>query len=360
MATKDAKKPNTSSLLPRRLFSSKRRLAVIAVLVIAGVFIYSRLTAKPSGTESFQVKRKTLTTGLTANGKVEATSFADLKFFSPGEVSWVGVKKGDRVYEGQAVAKLNTVMLNANYQQALNSLRDAQANVESVLDSLQGHEKDETFAQRAERTTAEVARDNAYEQVIYARKALSNATVVSPLNGIVVDTNDIVTGLIISGADIETKYIKIVDPDTLYFAADVDEIDYKNISLGQQVNIVYDAYPDKVCHGEVGEIGGESQEEVGGVVTVPVKVRFEFCFLDLVTGFNGQANFIEEKVINVLAIPKKYIVDKDGEKYVWLQKGNSEDDIELVPVETGIETASDTEITKGLNAGETIVFVPTT
>ena len=125
MATK---KPAKSFI--RRIFSSKKRIAAIVFVIAISFFAYSRLTAEPEGLETYVVRRWTLSTGLTANGEVKADSVVDLKFYSPGKVSWLGVKKGDWVNVGQAVAKLDTVMLNATYQQAQNSYRDAQANVE--------------------------------------------------------------------------------------------------------------------------------------------------------------------------------------------------------------------------------------
>lgn len=178
-------------------------LLLIALLVI--FFVYKKLTAQPVGITSMKVAKTTLTTDFSANGKIKAKKAADLKFYSPGKVTWVGVKNGDTIRAWQGVASLDTVSLNSAYQQALNNLRNYQALADSVLDSVQGHSIDENFATRATRTTAEVNRDNSYDAVLAAQDNLKNAVLVSPIAGTVVDTNDILPGINLTGADLESK-----------------------------------------------------------------------------------------------------------------------------------------------------------
>jgi len=335
-----------------------KRLAIFAVITLALFGIYKLMTKQPKGIETTTVLRSSFNDSFTANGKIKAKREANLKFNSPGKVSWVGVAKGDVVRKWQGVVSLDSVALNAAYQQALNNLRNFDAQADSVLDSVQEHSFDENFATRAERTLAETNKDNAFDAVLTARNNLKNAVVVSPIAGTVVDVNGLVTGLTLTGADLEAKFIRVVDLTSLYFAAEVDEIDFANVEMGQEVEISVDAYPDKVCSGKVGYINKDGKETSGGVVTIGVDVEIEDCDVNLASGLNGQASFVTQNLEDVLVIPKKYIVVRDGDNYVWRMAGTSMRNRELVPVTLGESTSTRVVVEEGLSEGDQIILIP--
>lgn len=328
--------------------------------VIGGIaiVIYAQATKEPEGTSTVLVKRGNLTESFSANGKIKAKKVADLKFNAPAKVAWISVKEGDKVAKGRGIAQLDAISLNAVYQNTLNDLRNYQANAEMVLDSVQKHDTDETFTQKAARTAAEVSRDNAYNLTLATSQALKNATIVTPFAGTVVDTNDIVAGVNLSGADLENKFIRIVDLESLFFAADVDEVDYSKLALKQEVLVTLDAFPGDSCIGRVVKIGKDGQETAGGVITIPVEVDLENCDLNLAMDLNGEANFITNKVENVLVIPKKYLVKENDRDYVWKQIGTDTRNRQKVLVTTGLESLSDIEVKSGLSENDKIVYVP--
>lgn len=346
------------NLLWKSLLENKKRTVLIIITLLVTAFVLNRTFKQPSGITTETVVKKTLKKTINANGEVKAKKFANVKFEIPGKVSYLSVAKGDKVKEYQLLASLSSVSLNANYQKALNDFRNATANVESILDTVQGHEDDETFAQRALRTDAEVRRDNAYQAIRSAQDALSKISIYSPITGFVVDTNDLLPGLTLTNADLESKFITVVDLDSMYFSVNLDEIDYQFVTKGQEVEVTVDAYPNYTCKGVVDYVGQMGEETLGGVITVPVEVEFTRCFIDLVTGFNGQAEFITTKKENVLAIPKNYLVNENGSTKVLVQKGKNTRTRELVEIKLGMETVSEVEVTSGLQEGDIIVYVP--
>jgi HlyD family secretion protein len=242
---------------------------------------------------------------------------------------------------------------------ALNNLRSSNASADSTLDSVQDNDNNESFATRATRTSAEVAKDNSYEAMVIAKEALNNATLISPFSGTVIDTNNLVPGQVLTTSDLASKYIRVIDMESLYFEAELDEIDYEKVSIGQFTDIEIDAYPGLICKGNVSEISRQGNRQSGGVTNVLVKVSFdESCILDLLTEFSGQARFVTSQKENVLSIPKKYIVIENGSQKVWLKTGSSVNSKQLVEVETGIESASEIEVTSGLSEGDEIIFIP--
>lgn len=344
----------------KKYLKTKKRTVVIIILFFVALLVFNKATKEPTGITSNTVVRKTLKQTISANGKVKAKVFADLKFAAPAKIAWIGVEKGEQVKKGQNLAKLDTISLNANYQKTLNDYRNATANVELILDSIQGHETDETYAQRALRTDAEVKRDNAYEAVVTARDGLTKANIYSPIEGTVTTTNDLISGYTLSGSDIENKYIEVVDLTSMYFSVDLDELDYQKVIEGQKVEVNIDAYPNYTCNGVVGFKGKAGEETLGGVITIPVEVKLTRCYVDLIMGFNGSASFITQEKVNVLVIEKKYLVN-DGDKYkVWLQKGKSTKSRELIEVEVGMETSNEVEIMSGLQEGDKVIYIPQT
>ena len=335
----------------------KRNILIVVVLIIVG-FIYRSVTKEPQGITSTQVVKKTMIESFSANGNVQAKSIADMKFNSPSKITWIGVKEGDKVRKYQAVAQLDTVSINAAYQQALSNYRNYQAISDQVLDGAKGHENDENFVLRAQRTTTEVNRDNSYDALLAAQNNLKNAVLISPISGTVVDTNGIVAGLNLSGADLENKFIRIVDLESLYFDARIDEIDFGKVKDNQEVVVNIDAYPADSCNGKVRFIGKEGKETSGGVVTMPVEVAITKCDLNLVVGLNGEANFVLSKIDNAMVIPKKYLIAKNNKNYVLVQNGKSIKNREQKEVMVGAESSVEAQITDGLNDGDTIVFIP--
>lgn len=340
-------------------FSKHRRRVIGGICALLILFlIYKIATREPSGIITSRVYRKNLVSSFSSNGKIKAKNEVNLKFYSPGKVSWLGVKTGDKVKKGQAVASLDKTILSTAYQQAQNNLRNSVASADSILDSVQGRDTDETFAMRATRTNAEVGRDNAYENILAARSNLSNATLVSPINGSIVDTNNITVGINLSGSDLDSKFIRIVDFESMYFEANVDEIDFSKVKMNQDVDISVDAYPGVGCTGHVNIIGDDGQETSGGVVTIPVEISLDDCNINFVTKLNGTANFVTDMLENVLVVPKKYIVNKNDRDYVWKQKGNSPKDRLLVTVTLGVTSSTEVEVKDGLSEGDVVVFIP--
>ncbi len=348
----------TSSALIKYISKHWKRLILIVAIGLVIFLIYSKITAEPAGITTEKVVRTTFISDFSANGRVKAANSADLKFSTPGKVSWVGVKEGDKVTKWQGVAQLNTIPLNAAYQDSLNNYRNYQAITDQTLDSLQGHEKDETFAQRSVRTTSQMNRDNAYNDMLAAEYNLKNAVLVSPVSGTVVALNNLTPGLNLTGADLESKFVRIVDLTSLYFESQVDEVDYSKIKEGQEVSVDFDAYPTKSCTGVVTYVGKDGRETTGGVITIPVKVKLSDCGLDLAVGLNGQGRFVISKIGSSLVVPKKYIVNQKGQDYIWKQTGPSTKNRKLVPVTIGVTTSTEAVILEGLSENDTIIFIP--
>jgi len=158
----------------------KNKWKIIILVVALSVLISRNLFASDSDELVTQkVVRQNLVSTISASGFIKGKNQATLHFQTPGKIAWVGVSQGDEVKKWQSLAKLDTVQLNANVQIAKSNLRAAEASLDRIYDNVKGHDSDESFSQKEVRTAAEVTKDNAYNSVLSAQNALSNATLTA-------------------------------------------------------------------------------------------------------------------------------------------------------------------------------------
>ncbi len=324
-------------------------LVVILLVLYRLVFGGPKLQKYPS----VKVAQGDLLETLSTTGRVKADEYATLTFQTGGRLAFVNVKNGQNVKKGQAIAGLDTTILNAAYQQSLNNYRNYQASAESALDSVKDHSGDETFAQKATRTAAEVARDNAYDAMNIALQNLKYATIYSPFNGIVADVNPSFAGANVTPAS--ASYI-VVNPTTTYFDSEIAEVDLPKVKLGQKVQIKLDAYPDEVIDGMVDSIGIVAFNSSTGGNAYSLRINLpKNTDLKYKVGMEGDVDVILETLNNVLKVPTGAIVNEEEKNYVWVYNSGKITKKEVV---IGGSSNEETEIKSGISEGEIVISEP--
>ena len=135
-----------------------KRNIIIAVIVAIVCVIGISLVSKPKEVTSYSLKKGSVKEELVISGSVRADKYSAMSFAGSGKLDWIGVKEGQEVYKGQALAKLDAKLLNSAYETAKSNVRSAEANAEYVLDNVKNHSTDESFYFKTTRTTAEVAK----------------------------------------------------------------------------------------------------------------------------------------------------------------------------------------------------------
>ncbi len=321
-------------------FYKKKKFWIISIIVLAvfGFAYFKVLSLKSGAVVSIEIKKGTVEEVLTLSGEISADEYAKLTFPSSGEISWVGVKEGQEVKKDQALTKLDTVVLNAVYQQARATLRAAEATVENIHDQVKDHSGDETFAQKDARTTAEATKDRAYESYIAAEYNLRNSLLISPFNGLVTYLAHPYPGVNVLMTETQ---IEVINPESIYFDVAGDQSEVIDITKEQKVTIVLDSLPEEKLQGTVDFIGYTPKAGEAGTV-YKIKVKFlkdNFDFNKFRIGMSGDAKFILSRKENVLYVPPKFISSDPKGKYVNLGKLNNK-----VYVQVGIEGEDSTEI----------------
>lgn len=333
----------------KKILKIKKRylIAGILLLLIGGWFFFGR-GGQQEPLQTQRVERRNLQTTVSASGTLQGKESATLKFRSSGILSYLKVKEGDLVKKNQLIASLDSRDLSIALQQAKNTLRDKEAVLDKTLNDVKDHDKDETLTQRQTRTTAEVAKDNAYEAVRDAELAFRNARIVSPISGVVVQS-PLIAGQTVSATDIVAQ---VVDKSQIYFDAEVDEADIGKVSLGQLAKVTLNTTGDKVFEGKVDKIIPVIKTTSGGATVVIVRINLGNPELTFVPGLNGQVEITTGEVKGVLSIPQDSLVGKD-QVYV-LEGGQTHSQ----KVSLGFEGDTEVEVKEGLKEGEMVVTNP--
>lgn len=317
-------------------------IAIIAVLLGLLIFRKDKKVMISTTVQKGEIKEE-----LVLSGTVKAAKHSILYFPTYGKISWVGVSEGDFVKKWQGLTSLDKTVLNAVYQQALNTYRNYQASAENVLDSVQGHSNDETFSQKAARTAAEVARDSAYDAVVAAEYNLKNATIVAPFDGIITSLPYPNAGV---NVGLSEPQVEIVDPNSIYFSVDADQTEVINLKVGQSAVITLDSF-EKEYKGLVSSVGYTPKSGESNVV-YEIKVNIDGAS-DLAetlrVGMTGDVTFILSQKDDALFVPSRFINSDQTGKYVYL--GNRDN---KVYIKTGIEGEENIEIIEGVKEGETL------
>jgi HlyD family secretion protein len=201
-----------------------------------------------------------------------------------GTVSWIGVKKGDAVTNGQVVVKLDDAEYRARLHEAEGHLASAKVNVakasldydrmiklnESATESRKAVDDARLALDSAKAALKET--EGSYE---IAKTYLDWTVIHSPINGVVleklVQPNELVQPQSFGGGKgPSTALIAVADLSDLQVEVDLSEADLSKVVMHQKCRIIPEAYADKVYEGDVAEIAPEADRQKG---TLQVKVQ---------------------------------------------------------------------------------------
>jgi len=322
---------------------------IILIVLVASLFYWQKQKKAREALETYQVSRKDLQKTVTASGKITAEREVTLRFQTTGRLEWVGVKKGDRVKKWQAIASLNQEELQKKLQQELLDYMNERWDFDETTTITY---KDQALTEtiRIAKEKAQFDLDRVVLDVEIANIAKKYAVLVAPIDGIVTEATDEQPGINVSL--LNTQY-KIVDPDSLRFTAEVEELDIGLVQEGQPATISLDAFPDETIKSQVGPIDFTATETVGGStaynIHFPLNQSINFHRLDM----NGDVEIVIETKNNVFALPiEAVIVKEDGKEVTVLEDGQQT----TKQITTGLETDDYYEIIEGLEENKIVVI----
>lgn len=255
-------------------------------------------------------------------GTFEYISEKTITAEASGDIDTVYVTQGSRVTSGTKLVHIDSTSVS-------DSLKSSQLSLKS----------------------SELSREN-------AQKKLEDYTITAPISGTVVMKN-VKAGDKLDNQSMSTEMAVIYDMSSLECELSVDELDIKNVEVGQSVVITSDAVSGRRYKGTVSNISINGTTS-GGVTTYPVTVVITDFDEDLLPGMNIDVEIITSEATDVLAVPVS-AVNRGDTVYVKGEKteenDTAPDGYKSVKVETGAYNNQYIEIKSGLTEGD-IVYVP--
>ncbi|MES2348946.1 MAG: efflux RND transporter periplasmic adaptor subunit [Pseudomonadota bacterium] len=368
--------------------SKRRRWIRVALIVVAvgigGRVAMGQFAGKPSVetvtvAQSYPSQSYTL---LNATGYVVAQRKAALSSKATGRLEWLGVLEGSKVKKDEVVARLenrdvgaslgqaqaNVKVAQANLEQGLAELQDAQANFKRTAELLNQKfitaSAYDTAQARLNKAKANIAGYNAAiaaarANAQAAQVALDQTVIRAPFDGVILTKNANVGDNITpfsSAADSKGAVVTIADMDTLEVEADVSESNLSKIRVDQPTEILLDAFPELRLAGTVSRMVPTMDRSKA---TLLVKVRFIDRDPRVLPDMSAKVAFLSKAVPPedkqaVTAVQPAAIVQRDGKAVVFVLDG---DKVKQVAVTQGRKIGELTEV-KGVKPGDKVVMAP--
>jgi HlyD family secretion protein len=189
-----------------------------------------------------------------------------------------------------------------------------------------------------------------------ARIAASEATLAlarleAPFSGTVTRV-DIKAGDQVSPG---TTAIRIDDLSSLLVDVRVSEVDINKITVGQPVNLTFDAILGTEYQGLVSDVSPVGQN-IQGIVEFVVTVELSNSNGEVKPGMTAGVNVVVNQLENVVLVPNRAVRVQDGQRIVYILRNGS---LETVPVSLGASSDTMSQVLDSdLQSGDAIVLNP--
>jgi RND family efflux transporter MFP subunit len=236
----------------------RRWLVLVALVLVMGGVLGRVLWRSWRGRDVtlVSVGSGRVVTAVYATGRVDSDQRATMRARVAAPLAVVLVGAGQPVREGEVVARQDDAALRLATERAVGELEAARAGFAQAQDEASRSEKlvkdgllaDDAWVRARERARELAAQMAAMESAVrIAREQHSWTELRSPLSGVV-------TALLHRAGDPlreGDEVLTIVDLSSAYLRVAVDERDAGRVRAGQEVRMVFDAYPGQTFRGEV-------------------------------------------------------------------------------------------------------------
>jgi membrane fusion protein (multidrug efflux system) len=150
-------------------------------------------------------------------------------------------------------------------------------------------------------------------------------------------------------ADIGKPIADIVNIDRIKINVRVPELDVRYVKKGQQTPIKIDAFADRPLIGTVDFVSFKADS---ATKTFLVRSVIDNPEHDIRPGMIGRVAFVRRIIPDAVAVPLFAIVDKGGERIVFLEKDGI---AESRTISIGVIEGDRVQITNGLNVGDHLI-----
>jgi HlyD family secretion protein len=389
-------------------FFTRRKIIVFVVIAVVGAIIFwfaSKGSKAPVVTANIsELERKTLEHVISVKAPLEGIEKAEVTSPLNYKIIDIRVQEGDLVRKDDVLALLDRdelekeieyeenqielikleaqekiKALQIEYDKALASFRDMEKAYEQNKDLFEnGVITEEAFKKteqdlenlkmsletynavngkiqlsQAEKKRIEIQED----QLKLKKEELEKVMIKSPIDGTVTRVN-VNIGRYAKDTENSQAMFVVENLEKLQMKASVSEFDVGKIKLNQEVEIHSDILGKDFANGRVARISPTAEQKDINTMerVIPVLIDVTERPENLIAGVIATAKIRTEKKENVFAVPSGAIVQVGEEYKIYIL--NEDNTVRSIPVEIGLETDLESEITGELSEGMKYVVNP--
>lgn len=239
----------------------------------------------------------------------------------------------------QQVVASQKITNQTNINSAENTLAKAEADLEEKLAPPRG----------VDIAVYQAKVDKAKASMAELQQKLNDAVLEAPIDGIISKVNVKIGETVTVGGD---TVVSLIGASKFQIDVDIPEADIGKVRLGNPVKISLDAFPEEAWPGQVAEME-PAETLIEGVVYYGVTVIFDKIDERVKSGMSADVTIETDRKENVISVPYRAIVYKEGKKMVRILEGKEMREVE---VETGLKgSEGEIEIVSGINEGDKVV-----
>jgi len=273
-------------------------------------------------------------------GETEAYEDVKVAANAAGRVEWIGLREGQTVQKGALLAKIDVSAHKAALEHA-----KAAYNLASDLCERRRRLYANKIIAQEELDQSETQLTLALTDLEQIKVRYNHGFPKSPITGIInhlyVDVGEY--------ADIGKPIADIVNIDRIKINVRVPELDVRYVKKGQKTPIKIDAFAERPLIGTVDFVSFKADP---ATKTFLVRSVIDNPGHDIRPGMIGRVAFVRRMIPDAVAAPLFAIVDKGGERIVFVEK---EGVAESRVISIGVIEGDRVEITSGLDIGDHLI-----
>ena len=249
-----------------------------------------------------------------------------------------------KLVRDKALRALNYLLGKAFGQQVAEDFADADIAQAKLNDAQRDWDRIKSGANADDISAAEA-------KVAAAEATVSLGWVEAPFNGTVTRVEPKVGDQVSTS----TPAFRIDDLSELYMDVQISEVDINKVAVGQEADLTFDAISGIGYHGVVTEVA-KVGDDTGSGVDFTVTLRITDVDQQVRPGMTAAVNIIVTEEKDVLAIPSRAVRTSNGQRMVYVMRGNS---LESIAIEVGAISDTSVEVVSGdIKEGDLIILNP--
>ena len=351
-------------------------IALIVALIFIGtfVFLWQKSQPKPVVYSEFTPTRQDIQKTTIITGKIEPRNEVNVKPQISGIIAELLKEPGDRVQQGEVIAKVKVIPDMGSLSSAESRVRLADINLRQVendfarTDNLhrqqmvsdEEHEKARQQLRQAQEEKAaavdalQVVRDG----VSRSNASASSTLIRSTISGIILDIPVKVGNSVINSNTFNdgTTIATVANMQDLIFRGNIDETEVGQLAIGVPMKITIGALQDlsfdatlEYISPKATESNGANQFELKAAIVVPSEGKIR-------SGYSANAEIVLAEAHQVLSVPESAIEFSGDSTFVYVLGGTAKGQQQYLrrPVTTGLSDGVNIEIKQGLKADEKV------